>query len=279
MKISMSKTLSNTPEQHALNKVPQVSIMFWIIKLLSTGMGEATSDFLSHLGIHSPPGMTQSAAGPISHMALSFSPFMAVMTVVLIITMILQIKSHRHVPWKYWLNVVSVAVFGTAAADAVHVGFVMSTTIFGAILVIVLIAWYAVEKTLSVHSIYTLRREIFYWATVVSTFMLGTALGDMTAENLNLGNLISGFMFIGLIAVPAVAYKLFGMNEIFCFWFGYIITRPLGASFADWLSYGHDRGLGLGSGPVSLVSTITIIALVVYVSFTHKKEKDTTYNP
>jgi uncharacterized membrane-anchored protein len=192
--------------------------------------------------------------------------------------MTLQIKSRRYVPWKYWLNVVAVAIFGTAAADAVHFGYVISTTIFAAILAIILITWYIVEKTLSVHSISTLRREIFYWATVLATFMLGTALGDLTAMNLNLGYLASGFMFIGLIAVPALAYKLFGMNEVFAFWFAYIITRPLGASFADWLA--SDRGgLGLGTGLVSLVSTIIIITFVVYISFTNKKVKVITYNP
>jgi len=273
--MKMSKPQSNTMTiaKHTFNKVPQVSIMFWIIKLLSTLMGEATSDFLSHLGEQrggSPPGMGHEAV-------LSISPFMVVMSIVLIITMVIQIRSCRYVPWKYWLNVVDVAVFGTAAADAVHVGYVISTAMFGILLVLILIAWYAVEKTLSVHSIHTIRREIFYWATVIVTFMLGTALGDMTAQNLNLGNLVSRLMFIGLIAIPAAAYKLFGMNEIASFWFAYIMTRPLGASFADWMSYGH--GLGLGNGQVSLVSTIIIITLVAYISFTSKTEKDSLYNP
>jgi len=286
MKTSISKTLSNTmsPTQDVLNKVPQVSMMFWIIKLLSTLMGEATSDFLSHLGSRGqhdgpPPGIDQGAGASIAHMSISFSPFMGIMTVILIITMILQIRAKRYIPWKYWLNVAAVAVFGTAAADAVQAGFVISTAMFGAILAIILVAWYAVEKTLNVHNITTTRREIFYWSTVLATFMLGTALGDMTARNLDLGNLISAFMFMGIIAIPALAYKLFHMNEIFCFWFAYIITRPLGASLADWLDFGHDGGLGLGTGPVSLVSTIIIIALVVYVSFTNKKEKEATYNP
>ena len=134
---------------------------------------------------------------------------------------------------------------------------------------IILITWYAMERTLDVHNITTLRREIFYWATVLATFMLGTALGDFTAMSLNLGNLVSGFMFIGLIAIPALAYKVFGMNEVFAFWFAYIITRPLGASFADWLVI---TSRGLGTGPVSLVSIIIIIALVAYVSFTIEKK-------
>jgi uncharacterized membrane-anchored protein len=286
MKTSTSKTLSNTmtPAQHVLNKVPQVTIMFWIIKLLSTLMGEAASDCLSHLGSQDhpggpPPGMNPGAGTSLAHISISFSPFMGIMTVVLIITMILQIKSDRYIPWKYWLNVAAIAIFGTAAADAVQAGFVISTAMFGAILAIILVSWYAVEKTLDVHNITTTRREIFYWATVLATFMLGTALGDMTARNLNLGNLGSAFMFIGLIAIPALAYKLFHMNEIFCFWFAYIITRPLGASFADWLDFGHDGGLGLGTVPVSLVSTIIIIALVAYISFKSKKVKATVYNP
>lgn len=294
--MNMSKPLSNTmtPAQYALNKVPEVTIMFWIIKLLSTFMGEAASDFLSglvspnqmggrppgigqgvaghvaNIGSHSNFAMGNGPGGPQSGMSLSFTPFMGIMCAVLIITMLLQIRSKRSVPWKYWLNVATVAVFGTAAADAVHLGSLMITSsVFAAILAIALITWYITEKTLNVHNINTLRREIFYWVTVLATFMLGTALGDFTAMNLHLGTLVSGFIFIGLIAVPAVAYKLFGMNEVFAFWFAYIITRPLGASFADWLA--HDRGLG--TGPVSLVSTIIIIALVAYVSFANKKRK------
>lgn len=283
-KQSLSSTIKSTGE--ILNKVPQVSIMFWIIKLLSTLMGEAASDFLSHLGAQEnqggpPPGMDQGApdaASSLMHISFSFSPFIGIMIIVLIITMTIQVKSRRYIPWKYWLNVVAIAVFGTAAADAFEANFIISTSIFGAILAIVLIAWYAVEKTMDVHRINTLRRELFYWSTVLATFMLGTALGDMTARNMDLGNLGSGFMFIGLIAIPAIAHKLFGMNEIFAFWFAYIITRPLGASFADWLSFGHDGGLGLGNGPVSLVSTIIIVALVAYISFNDKKVKSVKYN-
>lgn len=295
----MSKPLLNTltPVQYALNKVPGVTIMFWIIKLLSTFMGEAASDFLSHLGEQQggpPPGMDHAAGslpnigshpnfamnngpgGPQSGVSISFTPFMGIMCAVLIITMLLQIRSKRYVPWKYWLNVATIAVFGTTAADAVHLGSLMITSsVFAAILAIVLITWYITEKTLDVHNINTLRREIFYWATVLATFMLGTALGDFTAMSLQLGTLVSGFMFSGLIAVPAIAYKWFGMNEVFAFWFAYIITRPLGASFADWLA--HDRGLG--TGPVSLAATIIILALVAYVSFSTKKEKEIIYKP
>lgn len=292
----MSKPLTYTmnPAKSALTKVPGVTIIFWIIKLLSTGMGEAASDFLSHLGsqdhMGGPPSggslakmsshpnfaMGHGPGGAQSGMSISFTPFIGIMCAVLILTMILQIRSKHYVPWKYWLNVAVVAVFGTAAADAVRLGSTMITSIvFGAILVIVLAAWYVVEKTLSVHEITTTRREIFYWATVLATFMLGTALGDFTAFNLNLGTLVSGFMFIGLIAIPAIAYKFFHRNEIFCFWFAYILTRPLGASFADWLD-GRD-GLNLGTGPVSLVSIIIIVALVIYVSIAYKKEKEAAY--
>lgn len=287
MNVSISNPLSDTmtSTQRVFNKVPQVAILFWIIKLLSTLMGEAASDFMSHLGSQGgpPSGMKQGAAGSLanmgsqSSMSISFTPFMGIMCAVLIITMILQIRSKRYVPWKYWLNVAAVAIFGTAAADAVHFGMMMSSIIFGVILAIVLVAWYAVEKTLSVHNITTTRREIFYWATVLATFMLGTALGDFTAQNLNLGNLVSGFMFIGLIAIPVLAYNFFHMNETFAFWFAYILTRPIGASFADWLDSSRG-GLGLGAGTVSLVSTIIIIAFVVYISFAGKKVKDAAYD-
>lgn len=292
MKTNISKTLSKIKDypQGAFTKVPQVTILFWTIKLLSTLMGEAASDFLSsfgssdHMGMQ-PTGMDMNSlpnlgaghgpGGPQSGMSISFTPFMGIMCAVLFLTMILQIRSKRFIPWKYWLNVAAIAVFGTAAADAVHLGSLLITTaVFALILAIVLITWYVTEKTLDFHNINTLRRELFYWATVLATFMLGTSLGDFTAFSLDLGTLLSGFLFIGLIAIPALAYKFFHLNRIVCFWIAYIITRPLGASFADWLA--HDRGFG--TGPVSLVSTIIIIALVAYVSFSSKKEKEPTYN-
>ncbi|MDD2542697.1 MAG: hypothetical protein PHH28_16885 [Desulfuromonadaceae bacterium] len=264
------------------NKVPQITILFWVIKLLSTGMGEVASDFINSLGRSNlmaqdggsgqfqanfqPPAGFQPGMGGNSGGGFDSSRLivLGIMGAVLIATMIIQITSRRHVAWKYWLNVVVVAIFGTAAADAIGLGFIASTSIFAIVLAIILVTWFIVEKTLSIHSINTLRRELFYWITVIATFAMGTALGDMTAQNLDLGNLISGLMFVGIIAVPAIAYKVFHANEIVCFWFAYIVTRPLGASFADWMANERD-GLGWGRGYVTLALTAIIIALVAYL--------------
>ena len=258
---SISYEAGSTPSlgRKMLNKVPEITILFWIIKVLTTGMGEVASDFLAH------------QLDPVIAVALA--------GIGLVATLALQFKVRRYVAWIYWLNVIMVSVFGTMAADAVHVGFgipyLASTVFFVVALAIIFGIWYASEKTLSVHSIYTRRREFFYWATILTTFALGTAAGDMTAATMHLGYFNSGVMFALLIAIPAVGYWMFGMNEIFAFWFAYIVTRPLGASFADWMGVPHDRGgLGLGTGWVTLCLTIIIIALVGYMTITRKDVKD-----
>ncbi|MFC5649472.1 hypothetical protein ACFPYJ_10070 [Paenibacillus solisilvae] len=228
-------------------KVPEITLYFWIIKLLTTGMGEVASDFLFE----------------------SLNPFISAPLSVLIFVaaMILQFKVRRYVAGIYWLVVVMVSIFGTMAADVVRVGlgipYMVSTIFFMASLAAVLITWYFKEKTLSVHSIYTRRREVFYWLTVLTTFALGTAAGDMTAKSMHLGYFSSGLLFTGLLVLPALGYWLLGLKEIFAFWFAYIMTRPVGASFSDWLSAAHSSGgIGLGKGTVSLVLTIFIILLV-----------------
>jgi uncharacterized membrane-anchored protein len=238
----------------ALTKVPEITVCFWIIKLLTTAMGEATSDFLN------------ARLGPAIAVPM--------MLIGLGICLKLQLKARRYVPWTYWLVVVMVAVFGTSAADALHVGFgipyLLSTAFYAVILAAIFIAWQRSERTLSIHSIETPRREKFYWAAVLATFALGTAGGDMTATTMHLGYLGSGLMFAALIAVPAIGYFWFGLNEIFAFWFAYVLTRPLGASFADWLDNSHSKGgLGLGTGVVALGLTVVIIGFVGYLSFTH----------
>jgi uncharacterized membrane-anchored protein len=241
-----------------LRKVPEVTIYFWIIKLLTTAMGESTSDYL------------------VYHM----NPFLAVALggIGLVIALVLQLAARRYVAWSYWLAVLMVAIFGTMAADAVHielgVPYLVSTAFFLVALAVILAIWYASEKTLSIHSIVTRRRELFYWATVGATFALGTAAGDMTASTLQLGYFTSGILFAVLIAIPALAYFLLGLNEIVAFWFAYIVTRPLGASFADWVGKAHNLGgLGVGDGPVSLVLVILIIVFVAYLTVTRKDVK------
>jgi uncharacterized membrane-anchored protein len=244
----------------ALRKVPEVTVYFWIIKLLTTGMGETTSDYLVR------------QLNPILAVALG--------GIGLAVALVLQLfLVRRYVAGVYWLAVVMVAIFGTMAADVLHIGlgipYLVSTAFFTVALAVIFVAWYLSEKTLSIHSIYTRRRELFYWATVMATFALGTATGDMTATTLGLGYFSSGVLFAVLIAVPALGYWLFGLNEILAFWFAYIVTRPLGASFADWMGRPHSLGgLGLGTGQVSLGLAILIIVLVGYLTVTHKDRKD-----
>ena len=244
--------------RRALIKVPEVTIYFWIIKLLTTAMGETTSDYLVR------------QLNPIIAVALG--------GVGLAIALVLQFSVRRYVPWIYWLTVVMVAIFGTMCADVLHVGFgipyIVSAAFFMVALAVIFVAWYVSEKTLSIHSIYTCRRELFYWATVIATFALGTAVGDLTATTLGLGYFSSGVMFAVLIAISPLAYWLFGLNAIFAFWFAYILTRPLGASFADWVGKSHSvGGLGLGTGWVSVGLTILIIGFVSYLTITHKDAK------
>jgi uncharacterized membrane-anchored protein len=187
----------------------------------------------------------------------------------------LQFLVRRYVAWIYWLAVVMVSVFGTMAADVLHVGmgipYQVSTTFFTLVLIVIFAAWYAMEKTLSIHSIYTRRRELFYWAAVLTTFALGTAAGDMTAISMGLGYFGSGVMFAVVIAVPAAAYRWAGLNAILAFWLAYIVTRPLGASFADWMAAPHSRGgLAWGFGPVTIVWTVVIAGFVGYLTASRK---------
>ena len=230
-----------------LSKVPQVTASFWVVKILTTGMGETAADFMSH-GI-----------GPAIAVVISGTG--------LLVSLALQLRSDRYRPWTYWFAVVMVSVFGTLAADGVRVGlgvpYVVSTVAFAIALAAVLGAWYLSERTLAMHSIVTRRRELFYWLTVMTTFALGTALGDWTATSLGLGYLASGIGFVLVFAVPAVAYRWFGLNAVVAFWSAYIVTRPLGASFSDWLALPTERGgQAFGTLPVTLVLTAVIVVLV-----------------
>jgi uncharacterized membrane-anchored protein len=183
------------------------------------------------------------------------------------VALYLQFERDRYVPWAYWLAVAMVGVFGTMAADVLHVGlgvpYVVSTVFYAVVLYLVFRTWYQVEGTLSIHSITTPRRELFYWAAVLATFALGTAAGDFTANTLGIGYFGSIVLFAAVIAIPAIGYFRRTMAPIFAFWFAYVVTRPLGASVADWLAVSHARGgLALGTGPVSLVFALIIAAIV-----------------
>ncbi len=224
---------------------------FWVVKALTTAMGEATSDYSVH------------AINPVVAVLAGFAVFC--------IAMALQLRAKKYQATVYWFAVVMVAVFGTMCADVLHVRFRVpydvSAPAFALVLVAVLVTWYLAEGTLSIHSIYTLRRELFYWATVLATFATGTAVGDMTATTLHLGYFSSGLLFLGVIALPALGYWLVGLNEVFAFWFAYIVTRPLGASFADWMGFPPSvGGLGIGHGPVAVIFTVPIVLAVAYLA-------------
>lgn len=250
MSITLSTFEGQQQKTALLSKVPQITLFFWITKLLTTAMGEAASDFFVHLD---PIAAVLGGAGAFAG------------------SLLLQFAVSRYIPWIYWLVVAMVAVFGTMAADMLHgvlgVSHPAATLIFAIALALVFLLWYRVEGTLSVHHIVTRRREAFYWLTVFVSFALGTAAGDWTAGSLHLGTLYSGFLFLALIALPAIAYLRFGASEVLTFWIAYILTRPLGASFADWagdpVTHG---GVGLGHGPVAAVLTALIIALVAYLA-------------
>ncbi|HXR49698.1 MAG TPA: hypothetical protein VN778_01575, partial [Verrucomicrobiae bacterium] len=206
-----------------------------------------------------------------------FNPYLAVIGgfTAFVAVLALQFKTRRYVPWIYWLNVLMVAIFGTMAADVTHVvlgvPYLVSTVAFAIVLAIVFIFWQRTEKTLSIHSITTTRREVFYWATVLATFALGTAAGDLTAYTANLGFLSAGILFAIIFALPGLGYWLLRINAIFAFWFAYILTRPLGASFADWTGKTQSvGGLGWGDGPVAGVLALLIIVLVGYLQVTHE---------
>jgi len=242
-------------DQPLAKKVPELTIYFWVIKILTTGMGEATSDYFVH----------------------TYNPYVVVVlgAAALAIALVWQLYLRRYMTWAYWLTVAMVAVFGTMAAGILHVylgvPYILSAITWGVTLTVIFALWYLSERTLSVHSIYTRRRELFYWAAVLATFALGTAAGDMTAVTFQLGFFASGILFAIVIAIPAVAYRWFGLNEIVAFWFAYIITRPLGASFADWLAVPSSLGgLNLGKGTISIASWILIVAFVAYLAISHR---------
>jgi uncharacterized membrane-anchored protein len=253
-----------------LVRVPAITALFWVVKILTTGAGETTSDFLGH----------------------TFSPVLvaAAGVVILCASLVLQLRMHRYVAWTYWLAVSMVAIFGTMFADVAHaagLAYLGSTIAFAVILAIVFILWYRSEGTLSIHSITTRRRELFYWATVIVTFALGTAAGDMTATTFGWGYFTSGVAFlIAIIVVGAAYYAAIAMlapghrhrstAEVLTFWLAYVLTRPLGASFADWMSMPRERGgLDWGDGRVSIVLFVVIAAFVAYLATTRRDVQPT----
>jgi uncharacterized membrane-anchored protein len=240
------------------HKVPEITLLFWVIKLLSTAMGESASDYLV---FHVDPSVAV-VAGCLG----------------LVTALAIQLRADGYAAPVYWLAVVMVAVFGTMVADVAHVvlrvPYVISAAALATTLAAVFLAWHRVEGTLSIHSITTPRRELFYWATVIATFALGTAAGDLTAATLGFGYPASAVLFGVAFIVPAIAWRAFGADAVAAFWAAYVITRPLGASVADWLGKSALGGLGLGDGPVAIVLAGLIVVLVAYLTLTGEGAPD-----
>jgi uncharacterized membrane-anchored protein len=243
-----------------LNKVPEVTLFFWIIKVLCTTIGETAADYLNdNLGF-----------------GLSNTTYVA--AAVLAVLLLIQFRLRRYVPAAYWAVVVVVSVFGTLITDNLtdryNVPLTTSTTVFAIVLAIVFAVWYAVERTLSIHTIITTRRETFYWLAILFTFALGTAAGDLVAEKADLGYGVSIAIFGGAIAVVAIAHYGFKVNAVLTFWLAYILTRPLGASIGDFLTQSSKKygGLGLGTTTVSYIFLGLILALVAYLSITKRDQ-------
>ncbi len=243
-----------------LNKVPEVTLYFWVIKILATTVGETAADFLNtNLGL----GLTNTTL---------------VMAAFLAVALGIQFRLPRYVPTAYWSCVVLISVVGTLITDNLldnfGVGLVTTTTVFALALAATFAAWYASEKTLSIHTVHTTRRESFYWVTVLFTFALGTAAGDLSAEKLNLGYWRSAIVFGAIIAVVFALHRLSGLDAILAFWIAYIVTRPLGASMGDYLSQPKDSG-GLELG-TTVTSAIFLTAIAIVVTYLTRTKTDVT---
>jgi uncharacterized membrane-anchored protein len=240
-----------------LNKVPEVTLYFWIIKILCTTVGETASDYLA------------------TNLSLGLTKTTFITGALLLVTLVFQFRLRKYAPGIYWLGIVLISVVGTQITDNLTdnfgVSLVTTTVVFSIVLAFVFAAWYASERTLSIHTIYTTRREAFYWLAVLFTFALGTAAGDLTAERLSVGYAWSAVLFAAVIAAVAFAHYRFRLNAVLAFWIAYILTRPLGASLGDLLSQARaDGGLGLGTTATSAIFLIAILVVVVYLSITRK---------
>jgi len=247
-------------------RVPEITVLFWVVKLLSTAMGESTSDYLVH------------AISPVTAVLIGFAGFAVAMAI--------QFSRGRYVAWSYWLAVVMIGVFGTMVADVLHVGlgvpYQFSAALFAVLLTANFVIWGLRERSLSIHTIDSMPREFFYWMTVVLTFALGTAVGDLTAIAFHLGYLLSAVLFIVVIAIPAIGAATGTFSPVFAFWFAYVATRPLGASVADWLGKPTSAGgLQVGSGLVAIILSLAIVAIVAYLSISRRdaQVRDALSNP
>ena len=246
---------SAVPLRTMLNKVPEVTLYFWVIKILCTTVGETFADYLNEtLGF----GLDNTSL---------------LMTGLLVVALVFQFRTRRYVPGIYWLSVVLISVVGTLLsdklADDLGVPLVTSTILFAALLAVTFAAWFASERTLSIHSIVTRRRESFYWLAILFTFALGTSAGDLFDEKLGVGYWPTVALVAVIIALVFAAHRLLGLNAVLAFWVAYILTRPLGASIGDGMSQAHsDGGLGLGTTGTSVIFLAVILALVVFLAVT-----------
>ena len=247
--------MTESPSEQMLNKVPFVTIYFWIIKVLATTVGETGADFLN------------------IRLGLGLNLTSAVMTVLLIVFLTVQMRKSHYVPWIYWLVVVFLSIVGTLITDTLTdelgVSLYLSTAVFALALIATFVIWYQKERTLSIHEIDTTSREAFYWAAILFTFALGTAGGDLVSEKANLGYLTAGLIFGGSIALITIGYYVGVLGSVLAFWLAYILTRPLGASIGDLLTQApKDGGLGFGTMPMSGIFLVIIVGLVIYLSKT-----------
>jgi uncharacterized membrane-anchored protein len=243
-----------------LNKVPAVTLVFWIIKIMATTVGETAADFLAF------------------NLRLGLTNTSLLMAGLLVLVLLAQLKARRYVPALYWTVVVFVSIVGTLISDNLvdnlGVSLVTTTVIFSIALVLVFALWYASEKTLSVHSIQTTRRELYYWAAILCTFALGTAAGDLIGEQFGLGYARAALLFGGLIAATWLAHRLRGLNDVLAFWLAYILTRPLGASLGDLLTQpAKAGGLGISTTIISGIFLVVIVVLVVFLT-RHQQQHD-----
>ena len=241
-----------------LNKVPQITLFFWIIKILATTVGETAADFLSET------------------LKLGLTGTSYVMGALLLILLIIQLRANRYIPALYWSVVVLLSIVGTLISDNLvdNLGVSLATTsiIFGSALAVVFVWWYVSEKTLSVHTIDTPKRELFYWAAILFTFSLGTSAGDLVSESSGLGYGYAALLFAGVIALVFLAYYFLKLNGILAFWIAYIVTRPLGASIGDLLSQPvSEGGIGAGTTITSIIFLLVILVLVIYLTIKSKK--------
>jgi uncharacterized membrane-anchored protein len=254
MRPAPGRTLDAIFPEPLAAKVPEITFLFWVIKILTTCGGEAVSDYLA---------LGNRQVGAVVEIGL------------MAIALVWQFRTRRYTAAAYWFLAYAIAIFGTGVSDALHlfvgVPYGGTTLLWAVVLTLVFWLWYRSEGTLSIHSIFTRRRETYYWAVVFATFALGTALGDFTASVLGLGYLASGIMFFFIILIPAVAWSRFGLNAIVAFWFAYVVTRPLGASFADYFGRPHSlSGIGFGSGRLAVIVAVIVAILVGYLAVTRR---------